>query len=71
MAYRQFLVALTGAMLVIAADAAENTKEQDKWDANAPPGNSRQIDINTETVTGTRQTEPFYWQLEKGNPDPQ
>lgn len=40
MAYRQFLVALTGAMLVIAADAAENTKEQDKWDVNAPPGDS-------------------------------
>jgi hypothetical protein len=23
-----------------------------------------------ETVTGTRRTEPFYWQLEKGNPIP-
>ncbi len=47
MAYRQFLVALTGAMLVISAGAAEDTEEQDKWDVNAPPGNSRQVEINT------------------------
>ncbi len=47
MAYRQFLVALTGIIFVIAAGAAENTDEQDKWDVNAPPGTSRQIDIDT------------------------
>ncbi|HUD96299.1 MAG TPA: amidohydrolase, partial [Woeseiaceae bacterium] len=51
MIHRQILVALGASLLTVGAGAAEKADEQDEWDVNAPPGNSRQIDINTSSGT--------------------